>query len=46
LPATDPVPSERVMMSDLIESLFDTEAQIGATQLPATRRTPAQRPPS
>ncbi len=30
LPAADPVPSERVMMRDLIESLVDSEAEIGA----------------
>lgn len=30
LPVMDPVPSERVMMRDLIESLVDSEAEIGA----------------
>lgn len=30
LPAADPVPSERIMMRSLIESLIDSEAQMGA----------------
>ena len=30
LPAADPVPSERAMMRSLIESLIDSEAEIGA----------------
>jgi len=30
LPAADPVPSERTLMRSLIESLIDSEAQIGA----------------